>query len=418
MEFFTLDRQFRKQEIIDVFESAIWTERYYGDGEFQIVVPATNTMMERLPKNQFMLLDGSDQPMIIEHREIKDGLLKVTGISLTKWLNNRFFNFAVFAQGPTSPATRPWTLSREYAFEMSPTNQYGAGVYISYWFLLFCTDGGGETTGNPPQPLSYLTMTNGPASLGISDADAERLVLPNCVLPVPVLETDPDGEPVTGHVSFTLGPWYDSMRPFAVAWEIGMKLLLDYANGNAGEAGSDYQLSFHTYRGEDRTSNQSENQKVQFSSEMNSFINITDLESVTDHRNIVWVRSTDQIGYLPADIMAGKAESDPTAEGFDLKAYNGYEDGLYTDSITQANLDSLETNRAKQILGDLRAVNLVDGEAVQIPGVEYGVDFFLGDIIEVKGNTEVLQTARITEFIRSEDSTGERAFPTLAMIDE
>ena len=40
MEPYTLNRKFLKQDVIDGFSSIIWTERYYGDSEVELVVPS------------------------------------------------------------------------------------------------------------------------------------------------------------------------------------------------------------------------------------------------------------------------------------------------------------------------------------------------------------------------------------------
>ena len=47
---------------------------------------------------------------------------------------------------------------------------------------------------------------------------------------------------------------------------------------------------------------------------------------------------------------------------------------------------------------------------------QYGIHYNLGDVIEVEGNTGVVQSARITEYIRSQDAAGEKAYPTVSMI--
>jgi hypothetical protein len=47
---------------------------------------------------------------------------------------------------------------------------------------------------------------------------------------------------------------------------------------------------------------------------------------------------------------------------------------------------------------------------------QYNVDYTLGDIIEVQGNSGVVQTSRVTEYIRAQDNSGEKAFPTVAML--
>ena len=63
MEPYTLDRGFHKTSIIDEFESVIWTERYYGDSEVELVVPATTEMIQKLSLGRFLGLDNSDEIM-------------------------------------------------------------------------------------------------------------------------------------------------------------------------------------------------------------------------------------------------------------------------------------------------------------------------------------------------------------------
>ena len=90
MEAYTLNRNFLKQDVIDRFNSIIWTERYYGDSEVELVVPVTQEMLRKLPIGTFLTIDASDEVMILETMNIEDGKLKLTGISLLPWLNNRF----------------------------------------------------------------------------------------------------------------------------------------------------------------------------------------------------------------------------------------------------------------------------------------------------------------------------------------
>jgi len=90
VELFTLNRQFIKQYEIDKFTSAIWTERYYGDSEIELVVPATLDMIQQLPVGTFVGLVGSKEIMMIDTADNESGQLKVTGQGLLPFLNNRF----------------------------------------------------------------------------------------------------------------------------------------------------------------------------------------------------------------------------------------------------------------------------------------------------------------------------------------
>ena len=90
MNLYTLNRGFLRQSSLDEFLSVIWTERYYGDGAIELVVPGTTEMIKKLPEGTFIGLEGSDEIMIIETVNIENGNLKASGISLLPWLNNRF----------------------------------------------------------------------------------------------------------------------------------------------------------------------------------------------------------------------------------------------------------------------------------------------------------------------------------------
>jgi sulfur carrier protein ThiS len=84
---------------------------------------------------------------------------------------------------------------------------------------------------------------------------------------------------------------------------------------------------------------------------------------------------------------------------------------------SQATLVDLLNKRAAKDLGDNPFIKTVDGEIVPTSQFEYGVHYNLGDIIEVQGNSEIVQACRVTEYIRSQDEAGEKAYPTVTMLD-
>ena len=98
MEAYTLNRNFLKQDVIDNFSSIIWTERYYGDSEVELVVPVNQEMLAKLGVGTFLTINQSDEVMILESMNIEDGKLKLSGISLLPWLNNRFVRTSALHQ--------------------------------------------------------------------------------------------------------------------------------------------------------------------------------------------------------------------------------------------------------------------------------------------------------------------------------
>jgi hypothetical protein len=94
------------------------------------------------------------------------------------------------------------------------------------------------------------------------------------------------------------------------------------------------------------------------------------------------------------------------------------EEDLTTDMVggSAGTMQSILNQRASQALYNARAAKAVDGTIVPLHQFQYNVDYTLGDIIEVQGNSGVVQTSRVTEYIRAQDNSGEKAFPTVAML--
>lgn len=370
MEPFTLDRSFKKQNIIDEFGSIIWTERYYGDSAVELTVPATQDTFRKLPIGTFLGLDKSDEIMIIETMNIEDGNVKFSGISVLPWMNNRFVR--------TSPAHE----DRYWYIEGTP------GSLL--WTILFYM-----CVGTSP----YL---NGTIPIGIDNP--QLLAIPGLGL----RDYDNSGDSVKVGVPY--GPVYDAMRDIATTYQIGMKIVLDVNDPS-------YPIQFRSYYGLDRTGNQSINSPVRFSPQMDSFANIKELQSIAAFKTLVYAFAPSN----PDGLATTPGKSSMTGmeyTGFDLRALLVFAEDITTDMVgaSPANLVSILNSRAFDKRADNRFVKAVDGEIVPDNQFQYGVHYNLGDLIEVEGNTGVVQDARVTEYIRAQDSSGEKAYPTVTMI--
>lgn len=374
MELYTLNRQFLEQDVIDTFRSAIWTERYYGDSEIELKVDPTAEMYKKLPKGILVGMKGTDEIMMIETREYEDGYLKLTGISLTQWLNNRFIRTSALHED------RYWTIDNRTIGDILHTIVY------------YMTISGG-----------YM---DGSSSIGISNPS--QLIIPGLQLGDYVR----DGDIMTVGVPF--GPLYDALKELATTYEVGIQIYLE----SATEAG--YTLRFRNYRGLDRTSDQMVNPLVRFSPQMNSLTDIKELESIAAFKTQVWVfapGNPDGLATTPGH--DGLYSIDSQFRGFDLRAEMVFAEDITTDQVGgDANvLLSLLNTRARDALSNADVVNVIDGEVV--PGVQhqYGRDYYLGDLVEIQGVSGAIQKARVTEYIRSQDSTGKHEYPTLTFTD-
>ena len=386
MNLYTLNRNFLRQNVIDGFHSFIWTERYYGDSDVELVVPATIEMMQKLVPGTFLSLAESDEVMILETFNPEDGKLKVTGISLLPWLNNRFIR--------TSPQheVTSWTLGvnggETPGWMLWAIIYYMCGVGSPYL-------NGTIPTGIPnPQQLAI-------PGLGLKDYDKSGLNVPT-VIPY--------------------GPVYDAMREIATTYQIGMQITLDSVTD------SSYSLGFRSYKGLDRTSDQTEHPPVRFSPQMDSLTDIKELQSIAALKTLVYAfadgfNEKDNPGLTTIPGEAKLTGSEYT--GFDLRALM-ISENLTIDMVggssqpavpgVPAKVVEVLNTRAAYALALNRFVKAVDGEIVPTSQFKYGIHYNLGDIIEVQGNSGIVQRSRVTEYIRAQDEAGERAYPTVAML--
>lgn len=368
MEPFTLDRNFLKQDIIDGFSSIIWTERYYGDSEVELVTPVTMEMIQKLPVGTFLGLDQSDEVMILETVHIDEDKLKITGISLLQWLNNRF------VRASAAHEDKYWYLA-------------GATPGHILWLIVYnmCCQGS-----------PYL---DGTINIGI--ANPQQLVIPNLGLDY----YDDSGDNI--EIGVPYGPVYTALKDIATTYEIGMQIVLE----------PDRSLGFRSYKGLHRDSGQTDNPIVRFSPEMDSFTNIKELRSIAALKTLVYSFVPSNPGGL-ATVPGVSSLSGPQYTGFDLRALMIFADDLTTDKVggSAQNLVDILNSRAHDALTTNHYIQAVDGEIVPESQFKYGIHYNLGDVIEVQGNSGIVQTARITEYIRAQDEGGERAYPTVTMI--
>lgn len=371
MEPFTLDRNFLKRDVIDNFESIIWTERYYGDSEVELVVPATLDMLTKIPIGTFLGIPESNEVMLLETMNPEAGKLKFTGIALLPWMNNRFIRVTA------AQLDQHWVISGEPAGKV-------------LWDIIFnmCCVGSPYLSGSIPMGVTnpqQLIITG----LGLKDYDRS-------------------GDNVTIGVPY--GPVYDAMREIATTYQIGMQITLDSAVPGS------YSLGFRSYKGLDRTSRQSANPIIRFSPVMDSLTNIKELQSIAALKTLAYVFIPDSPDGLVGAPPGVSALSGTQYTNFDLRALMVNADDISTDEVSGdlTVIANILNERARAALTNNAFIKTVDGEIVPTSQFKYGVDYNLGDVIEVQGNTGVTQISRITEYIRSQDEAGEKAYPTVS----
>ena len=378
MEAYTLNRSFIKQNTIDAFKSLIWTERYQGDSEVELVVPATLDLFKKIPVGTFFSIDSSDEVMILETMNIENNALKFKGISLLAWMDNRFVRTS------SNHEDQYWYIE----------NQKPGQILWTILYNMCCQ-------GSP-----YL---NGTINTGI--ASPSKFVIPG--LGLKSYDTTLSSVVKLG-VPF--GPVYKAMKDIATTYSLGMQITLESVSDSA------YSLGFRSYMGLDRTTAQAINTQIRFSPQMDSFTDIKELQSIKEFKTIAYTFATGLKVDPPAPSLTtipGVSSVPGTYTGFDLRALQVFSTDITTDLVggdTQKVVDMLNSRAYDEIIKN-KFIKSVDGEIVPESQFKYGVHYNLGDVIEVQGNTGIVQPARITEYIKSQDESGEKAYPTVSIIE-
>jgi hypothetical protein len=159
-------------------------------------------------------------------------------------------------------------------------------------------------------------------------------------------------------------------------------------------------ISIEIYSGVDRT------KEVVFDARFDQFDNSTHLLSYLTWKNV--------------DQVTGATDSLEVTDGGDYSGLNRrvtYFDGTQlATGAPSATLTNMLQNLGTVDLAKQLQTALFSGEVSRQLGNLYGKDYFLGDTVKLTGDYGLSQFVQISEFIRSEDNNGEKAYPTFASL--
>ena len=94
MNISVLNKDFQVIYVLDTYESLLWTDRYYKEGEFEIYTTVSKEITENLKPDFYLSIKDSEHIMIIENLEIEASVedankIKITGRSLESILDRR-----------------------------------------------------------------------------------------------------------------------------------------------------------------------------------------------------------------------------------------------------------------------------------------------------------------------------------------
>lgn len=362
MEVYVLDDKLRRIEVIDLFESCIWTDRFALSGEVELVVEWTQNHRRILTEGTLLACNESDRIMRIEDVERTQDdqdrkMIKVKGVSAEEfYLDHRIAIKSNIALGE-NPG---WVF-------------IGAPAWIARQiFDIICV------------------------KAILNDADKLPFYVAGNTYP-----TDTIAEP-TVSVSYEVKPGtvYTALKDICASYDLGFRIVRN----------QDWsQLRFNVYTGNDRTTRQTGVPAVVFSSNMDNLSGIREFESSADYKNCALVMHKD------APLVTVYSENvDYSVAGFERRSILVDGNSLGTD-LAPSNLLVALRDLGKAELAKLGRLAAFDGEVSQFGTYKAGRDYFLGDLVEIQSETGSNSIMRVTEIIYSSDSQGDRSYPTLSV---
>ena len=376
-----LDKNFQQIFHLDTFESLIWTERYIGYGEFELLLPLNSEAIQYAEMDNYLKIPGSDRLMIIETLEIdstfEDGAkFKISGRSLESILTRRIV----------------WNQTKLYGNIQFIINKLLTDNFVNPSIadrkignFVINT----EIAENSVGDISWQDYIVSEGSIDEQTDDDE--------------DTDILNEKV--HVEYTGDNIYDVINELCLVTSIGFKIVVNEKN----------QFEFSLYRGGNRTYEANEYGKfVIFSPNYNNFSSSNYLNSKAEYKNVTHVLGEGE-GTAREQVSLGSANGLERRELYtdarDLQSK--LEDGseltktVYREGLRQ---------RGKEKLAEVQEIISFEGEIEAERSFLYNEDYFIGDIVKIKNELGMSASVRITEMVRSQDSEGYKLYPTFEVI--
>lgn len=355
MELLTLDSNYQPANLIEKYGSLIWTERYASCGDFQLITNDISRFVKLLPLESTVTLRESTVPMVVEAHKIEK---KPPGAPVLTIVGRSFESVldrrVTVKLGHDLGPKVAWTESQKKEADAA-------------YQAIFQTIGQGLY---PPMNSSNdaLSMINliVPADYGIT------------------------GAPAPYNIDIKPGNLYSVVMELLAANHHGLKAIRPDSISN--------QIGIEIYNGADLTND------VVFDAKYDQFDDTTYFLSYTGSANTAYVISP--TASQPVHKNTGLEPS-----GLDRRV-------LYLDVSSDGTVDNSDARYTRGLieLYKYNATALFDGHIAEQVAAGYNRDYFLGDIIRLDGEYGLSENVRVSEFIRSEDSTGVKAYPTFEVV--
>lgn len=397
-----------EQGLFEGYQSAIWTERFLSNGDFQIKTTNILDALTNLPDKSWISLADSTEVMKVENHSIAEDEYG----NMVDTITGRTFDIAVLERMIYST----WDI---------------LGGHLPFQTLQQVTEAGAVAGMLANLVTDYRLGWNGQffqyPLVYTQDADGNNL----STIPNVVASDSSGGYGTPSYWPVTSGQLNTWIRGALTSGQVGLRnirpsgkpLNLCKVNGSGiitrTPTDNVPYLAMDVYTGTDRS------RSVIFQTINGHLIKPSYLISAQNDELCVFIGPLADGGgglfssqYPP---FSGPVPPWITSDSYWNPAYAGLNCRLaYMDSLGGAPTD------ASQIAANFIAARVkfvednkttsIDGSLSATAPYVYNQDYFLGDIITMQGDYNITQEYQVTEFIRSKDSTGETNYPTLVAV--
>lgn len=346
MDIYILNSAYEKIVLLEKYDSFIWTERFVGHDEFELVVRDNPEMRNQMRRGYMFTHSETDRVCRISYRDIDSdaGTIKVTGKAITDYFDSR--------------ALKPNVANKlEWRKNDSPAN------IIASLVNEICV------VGTHLSPLDIIP----------------ELYVANVANAAPVTKFSTSVTPNLTTIINDLCAYDD--------------------NGYAIElVPTSPKLRFVVSSGTDQSG-------VIFSSTLDSLYEEKYFYRDEQYRNIAYVYGSDSATFE----IVPRSGVDSTISGIDRRVM--LVDASDVDRTDTGGVDyrDILRSRGRKALAEQSRINYYDGLVPAKAPYKYGVNYRLGDKVRMVDDNRRLQTARVTEYVFSSDSTGFKGYPTLSV---
>lgn len=383
MEVYALDSLFRRTEVVDRFESCIWTERWADIGEFELLLQSTRANRQLFKTGTRLAITESTRVMTVETAESSSDnegrrVLKVKGRSLESIMEDRVIvdTFAGYSPLP------------EYVRQDIPE---WIARSMFHWVMVM-----GSVHPNDILPQIHWGPRGHPDGPTAGQPATDSLY-PQDSIPESNFEIIWTQKPAS---------LYKAIKEIADIHDFGFRF---YRNGDTG------QLFFNIYTGNDRTLQQEVLTPVIFSQDLQNLMNTTEFNTQEKTKNVALVLwQHPDTGVMYREVVYAPEVDPLITTGLDRRVVHVNGEIQDDDKGDDARISAALIRQGLDELAKNRAFTGFDGEISQYAQYKYERDYFLGDMVVMQNADGLRNNMRVTEQIFVSDHEGDRAYPTLS----